>query len=165
VWTYTDCSGFIHDWTYTFTIEYIDFVMPADDGEVIACASILYTPTPPTVNDNCGTEIIPSGPVVSTTPACEGDVTYVWTYTDCSGFIHDWTYTFTIEYIDFVLPADDGEVIACASALDTPTPPVVYDNCGAEIDPTGPVVSATPACEGDVTYVWTYTDCSGFNHN
>jgi len=60
------------------------------------------------------------------------------------------------------MPADpDPEFIACATGLYTPVPPAVTDNCGAALTPTGPVVSATPACEGDVTYVWTYTDCEG----
>ena len=165
VWTYTDCEGNTHDWTYTYTIEYEDFTMPADAGSTIACASLLVTPTPPVVNDNCGFAITPTGPVVSSTPACEGDVTYVWTYTDCEGNTHDWTYTYTIEYEDFTMPADAGSTIACASLLVTPTPPVVNDNCGFAITPTGPVVSSTPACEGDVTYVWTYTDCEGNTHD
>ncbi|HLP71578.1 MAG TPA: hypothetical protein VK155_01670, partial [Bacteroidales bacterium] len=144
----------------TFVVEDVeDFTMPADDGEIIACASELYTPTPPTVYDNCNELITPSGPVVSGTPECEGNVTYVWNYADCEGNNHDWTYTFTIEYEDFDMPADDGETIACASELYTPTPPTVYDNCNELITPSGPVVSGTPECEGNVTYVWNYADC------
>ena len=33
--------------------------------------------------------LTPTGPVEGTVPACEGDVTYTWTYTDCAGFTHD----------------------------------------------------------------------------
>jgi hypothetical protein len=165
VWNYTDCEGNSHDWTYTFTIEREDFGMPADDGETVACAADLYTPTAPVVTDNCGNTIIPTGPTVSETPACEGTVTYVWNYTDCEGNSHDWTYTFTIEREDFGMPADDGETVACAADLYTPTAPVVTDNCGNTIIPTGPTVSETPACEGDVTYVWNYTDCEGNSHD
>ena len=87
-----------------------------------------------------------SGPVVSSTPACEGDVTYVWTYTDCEGNTHDWTYTFTIEYEDFTMPADDGEIIACASQLYTPVPPVVNDNCGDPIIPVPTPPTPTHTC-------------------
>jgi gliding motility-associated-like protein len=165
VWNYADCEGNNHDWTYTFTIEYEDFTMPADAGETVACASGLYTPTPPVVNDYCGNPITPTGPTVSATPPCEGDVTYVWNYADCEGNNHDWTYTFTIEYEDFTMPADAGETVACAGDLYTPAPPAVNDYCGLPITPTGPVVSATPPCEGDVTYVWNYADCEGNNHD
>ena len=80
------------------------------------CFSTL-TPVPPVVNDNCGDPIIPVPTPPTPTPACEGDVYYVWTYTDCEGNTHDWTYTFTIEYEDFQMPADDGEIIQCASQL------------------------------------------------
>ncbi|HLP73832.1 MAG TPA: hypothetical protein VK155_13075, partial [Bacteroidales bacterium] len=166
VWNYADCEGNNHNWTYTFTIEYEDFTMPADDGEIIACASELYTPTPPTVYDNCNELITPSGPVVSGTPECEGNVTYVWNYADCEGNNHNWTYTFTIEYEDFDMPADDGETIACASEAYQPVPPTVYDNCGNLITPTGPVLGGTyVVCDGTITYTWTYCDCEGNTHD
>ena len=165
VWNYADCEGNNHNWTYTFTIEYEDFTMPTDNGETIDCAADLYTPTPPTVNDNCDNSITPTGPTISSTPDCEGDVTYVWNYADCEGNNHNWTYTFTIEYEDFTMPTDDGETIDCAADLYTPTPPTVNDNCSNQITPTGPVISNTPDCEGDVTYVWNYADCEGNNHD
>ena len=43
-----------------------------------------------------GTTLTPTGPVEGTVPACEGDVTYTWTYTDCAGFTHDYVHTVTI---------------------------------------------------------------------
>ena len=61
-------------------------------------------PTPPTITDNCGTPLTPTGPVVSTPPACEGTVTYTWTYTDCEGNSQDYVHTVTIEFEPF--PAD-----------------------------------------------------------
>jgi hypothetical protein len=164
VWTYTDCAGFSHDWTYTFTIEYEDFTMPIDNGETIACPGELYEPTPPTVYDNCGDEVIPSGPVVSATPACEGDVTYVWTYTDCAGFSHDWTYTFTIELTTApVIPiVDVVTTVTSVSEAVEPEPPAVTDACGRVVTPVmtvqndpDPIVNV-----GIRTYTFTYTDCA-----
>ena len=177
----TDCGG-----SYTFTLEVDDvcldepetcestftilgpedFTMPADDGETIACADDLYTPEPPLVNDYCGNAITPTGPVVSNTPGCEGDVTYVWNYEDCEGNNHDWTYTFTIEYEDFTMPADDGEDVECVTEVTEPTPPTVYDNCGNLITAEGPIVGGTyVSCSGTITYSWTYTDCEGNSHD
>jgi hypothetical protein len=37
---------------------------------------------------------------------CEGDMVYTFTYSDCSGNSHVWTYTYTIDIPDFTLPAD-----------------------------------------------------------
>jgi hypothetical protein len=44
-----------------------------------------------------------------------------------------------------------------------PTPPIVVDNCGNTVTPTGPVVGPDPVCSGTKTYTWTYLDCSGGN--
>jgi hypothetical protein len=164
-YSYTDCSGLVSLWSYTYTIENLDFTMPADQGSTIACAALLAAPSVPTVTDNCGNALTPVGPVVSTTPACEGDVTYTYTFTDCEGNTHDWVYTYTIESLDFTMPADQASTIACAAQLAAPTAPTVTDNCGNALTPVGPVVSATPACDGNVTYTYTYTDCEGNSHD
>jgi hypothetical protein len=164
-WTYTDCAGNSHDWTYTYTIDIPDFTMPADDASTVNCIVDAVVPIPPTVTDFCGTNIIPTGPVRSADPACEGDITYTWTYTDCAGNSHDWTYTYTIDIPDFTLPADDASTVNCIADATEPVPPVVTDFCGNSIVPTGPVRSADPACEGDITYTWTYTDCAGNSHD
>ncbi|NNF33672.1 MAG: hypothetical protein HKN68_06170, partial [Saprospiraceae bacterium] len=160
-WNYTDCEGFSHDWNYTFTIEYQNFNLPPNNGETIFCESDIVEPIPPTVFDNCGNEIIPSGPNISSSPTCEGDITYTWTYTDCEGNTQDWIYTFTIEYENFTLPPNDGETIFCEADIVVPSPPSVQDYCGNDITPSGPAISSAPACEGDITYTWTYTDCEG----
>jgi hypothetical protein len=165
-YTYTDCAGLDFVWAYTYTIEVEDFVMPADDGETIVCATDLYTPVPPVVNDNCGNLITPTGPVVSPTPACNGTVTYVWNYEDCEGNNHDWTYTFIIiDDVDptIACPADitvymnDG----CTWILDPVVlgTPVVGDNC----DPNPVYYSNAPAIfpEGLTTITWTVEDCAG----
>jgi uncharacterized protein YjdB/acyl-CoA hydrolase len=163
--TYTDCESNTHDWVYTYTIEREDFAMPANAGSTVACAADIVAPMVPVVTDHCGNALTASAPVITNAPACEGTVTYTYTFTDCEGNMHDWVYTYTIEREDFAMPAHAGSTIACASALVTPTPPAVTDHCGNALTPTGPVVSATPVCEGVVTYTWTYTDCEGNMHD
>jgi hypothetical protein len=150
---------------YTYTIETEDFIMPADQASTIACAAQLVAPVAPTVTDNCGNALAPVGPVVSATPACEGNVTYTYTYTDCEGNTHDWVYTYTIETEDFTMPADQGATVECAAQITTPTLPVVVDNCGNVLTPSTPVITATPACEGTKIYTYTYTDCEGNTHD
>ncbi len=59
---------------------------------------------------------------------------------------------------------DASSTVQCISEVTEPTPPVVSDDCGGTITPSGPVVGGTyDGCEGTVTYTWTYTDCSGIS--
>ncbi len=164
-WTYTDCEGNSHDWSFTYTIERIDFAVPANGAATIACPSAITTPVPPVVTSNCGDAITPTGPDMSATPTCEGTKTYTWTYTDCEGNTHDWVFTYTIERNDFAVPANGAATVACASAITMPVPPTVLSDCGETIAPIGPVVGSSPACEGTKTYTWTYTDCEGNAHD
>ncbi|HMN05099.1 MAG TPA: hypothetical protein PKD45_05170, partial [Flavobacteriales bacterium] len=163
-YTYADGSGNTATWTYTFTIEYDDISMSADDGSTVACAADMVAPALPTVVDACGNTLSPTGPSVDPTPSCDGTVRYVYTYTDCAGHSHPWTYTYTIQRNDFTLPPDAGSPVACAADAVQPMPPSVNDNCGNAITPSGPVVSNAPACEGAITYTWTYEDCAGHSH-
>ncbi len=164
-WTYTDCEGNSHQWSFVYTIERDDFAVPANGDATVACPALATPPTPPTVLSNCGETIAPTGPVASATPACEGTKTYTWTYTDCEGNSHDWAFIYTIERNDFAVPANGDATVACPALVTPPTPPTVLSNCGETIAPTGPVASATPACEGTKTYTWTYTDCEGNSHD
>jgi gliding motility-associated-like protein len=166
-WNYEDCEGNNHDWVYTYNVVVEDFQMPADDGSTVACEVDAVEPVPPVVNDNCGNVIQPTGPVVGGTyQGCEGTITYTWTYTDCAGNNHDWVYTYTVVVEDFQMPADDGSTVACESDAVEPVPPVVNDNCGNVIQPTGPEIGGTYLdCEGTITYTWTYADCAGNNHD
>jgi hypothetical protein len=67
-----------------------------------------------------------AGPAPS--PAtCEGDMVYTFTYTDCSGNSHVWTYTYTIDIPDFLLPADGASTVNCPADAVAPTPPNVVD--------------------------------------
>ncbi|MBP8042365.1 MAG: hypothetical protein KAZ36_10700, partial [Bacteroidales bacterium] len=164
---FTDCANLSTDWVFTYTIEREDFTMPANPApQVVACAADLTAPTLRVITDNCDNILTPTGPVISTIPACEGNVTYTYTYTDCEGNHHDWVYTYTIEREDFTMPANPApQVVACADDLAAPNLPVITDNCGTILTPTGPVISTIPACEGNVTYTYTYTDCEGNHHD
>jgi len=75
-------------------------VLPPDGGSIVNCpVASDVVPTPPTVVDGCGMTIIPTGPIVSAPVSCTGVDqfrTYTWTYTDCSGFSQEWTYTYTV---------------------------------------------------------------------
>jgi hypothetical protein len=113
------------------------------------------------VVDNCGNPLTPTGPVQSAIPACEGDITYTWTYTDCEGNFQDYVHTVTIEYEPFPAITPTFATVDCIANIVMPTLPTVVDNCGNPLTPTGPVQSAVPACEGDITWTWTYTDCEG----
>ncbi len=164
-WTYLDCSNIPKVWTFTYTVERNPFTVPAGGAATVACPALTTTqPTPPIVADNCGLLLNPAGPVISANPVCEGTRTYTWTYTDCEGNTLPWVFTYTVERNDFTVPADGAATVACPVNATQPTPPVVLSNCGETIVPTGPVISATPACEGIKTYTWTYTDCEGNNH-
>ncbi|MFN9954240.1 MAG: hypothetical protein ACK55I_14175, partial [bacterium] len=85
-WTYTDCEGNSHPWVYTYTIERNDFTVPANGSSTVSCIALATTPAPPSVNDNCGNALTPSGPVTGGTyTSCEGTRTFTYTYTDCEG--------------------------------------------------------------------------------
>src|SRR5690606_20960983 len=74
----------------------------------------------------------------------------------------DWLYTYTILTPTFTVPGPGSSTVACiGDAQAPPTPPVVTDNCGNSIVPTGPVISADPVCSGDKTYTYTYENCDG----
>ena len=78
-------AGNSHPLVYT-TIEYLDFTVPSNGSLTVDCPNDTdVVPVPPTVMDNCGVTLTPTGPVVSPKPACEGTRTYTWTYTDCEG--------------------------------------------------------------------------------
>ena len=171
-YTYTDCAGLTTTWDYVYTIEREDFTMPANGSSTVACIDLATAPTPPTVNDNCGNVITPTGPVTGGTYAgCEGTKTYTWTYTDCEGNTHDWVYTYTIEREAFTITAAAGaKTVACPADAVAPhtlsasvMPTTIVDNCGNNISDSYTLTTTPTAvdCEGTMTYVYTYTDCEG----
>ncbi|MGB3079453.1 MAG: hypothetical protein WBB31_10290, partial [Saprospiraceae bacterium] len=166
VFTYTDCEGNTHNWVYTYFVEYEPIPNPVDITQTVNCPlQANVVPVPPVVVDNCGMTLSPSGP--TSTPAltamtCEGTRSFTWTYIDCEGNTQDFVYTYIVERQPFADPVDAGITVGCPAQTNVvPVPPAVLDNCGTLISPSGPVVSAIPACEGTRTYTWTYTDCEG----
>jgi len=66
------------------------------------------------------------------------------------------------------MPDNDGTTIQCAADATEPTPPVVNDNCGMPITPTGPSIVQTPdpiVCSGTIQFTWTYMDCAENSHD
>ncbi len=121
--------------------------MPDNEGSTVACVADAVAPSLPEVNDNCGNILTPADPVISQAPACNGDMTYTYTYTDCIGHTHDWVYTYTIERADFNMPDNDGSTVACVADAVAPALPVVKDNCGNILTPADPVISQAPALQ------------------
>ncbi|MBK8706308.1 MAG: HYR domain-containing protein [Saprospiraceae bacterium] len=148
---FTDCEGNTQDWVFTYTIEYEDFTIPPNDGEIVQCADDSdVEPTPPSVDDNCGNPLTPSGPVVSAKPGCTGIRTYTWTYTDCENNSHDWVYTYTVD-------DDTPPMLDCPSGSpftrNTNLNRCFYTVQGAEFDAT-----ASDNCSGTVTLVNDYNN-------
>ena len=168
-YNYVDCSGLPFTWTYTYMIDHTSAPTEvggpvAVNGGTVACIAAATAPVIlPVVQDVCGNILSPAAPTNGGTyDGCEGTYTYVYSYLDCSGLPFTWTYTYTIERLPFTVPAAGGSTVNCPLSTNTvPTPPVVVDNCGQTLTPTGPVVSPIPGCGGMRTYTWTYTDCEG----
>ncbi|MBI1226879.1 MAG: T9SS type A sorting domain-containing protein [Bacteroidetes bacterium] len=166
-WTYTDCEGNSHPWSYVYTIEREPFTVPANGSSTVACPALAVAPALPVVMSNCGEVLTPGAPVITNNPnplSCEGTRAYAYTYTDCEGNTATWTYTYTIERNPFTVPAGGSATVSCEGQATQPTPPTVLSNCGEVITPTGPVVTNNPnpiICAGTRTFTWTYTDCEG----
>ncbi len=168
VWTYTDCEGNTTTWSFVYTIEREPFTIAVADGSaVVDCPDDTdLVPTPPVVTSNCGEVLTP---VITSTAknACEGDRIYYFTYTDCEGNTAIWQFRYTVEYLDFSVPASEVVSVECPLNATLPTPPVVFDNCGRLLNPSGPVTTTLPnafGCDGSRSYAWTYTDCEGNTH-
>ena len=68
------------------------------------------------------TVLVPTGPVVSTPPDCEGTITYTWTYTDCEGNKQDYVHTVTIEREPFAAIPPTSATVDCMRYIVLPTP-------------------------------------------
>jgi hypothetical protein len=163
-WTYTDCEGNTATWSFTYTIERQPFTVPANGSATVACPDQTdVQPTPPVVTSNCG-EVLTPVITVGNKPFCEGTRTYSFTYTDCEGNTATWSFTYTVEYLPFNVPASETMTVTCAENATLPTPPTVFDNCGRLLIPVGPAITGTDnnqGCEASRVYTWTYKDCEG----
>ena len=168
-YSYTDCSGLVSYWTYTYTIDMSTLpVVPADGSSIVECLVDAVAPTTPVVIDVCGNNIIPVLESTVDTPdplTCEGTRVYTYSYTDCSGLVSYWTYTYTIDVTTLpVVSADGSSTVECLVDAVAPTTPVVTDVCGNNIVPVLESTVDTPdplTCEGTRVYTYSYTDCSG----
>ena len=166
VYTYTDCAGNPHDWTFTYTIDIPDFTPAADEDTTVNClVDAQVPPTPPAVNDFCGNPITP---ILTTTPTaipCEGDHGLGFHLYRLCRQSHDWTYTYTIDIPDFTPAADE-------------TPPSTVCRCAGSAhparrqrllrkpdypDPHHHPIGHPPVKE-TMAWVFTYTDCAGNHH-
>ena len=189
------CGKIIHTWTYTVnTVDYnwsaVFIVSPDDFADVmpengqgnIDCAAEALAAgeagsliTLPTVTNHCDTVL--NAPVLkagypTAAPACNGDIEYVYTYSDCAGHTNDWTFTYHINQPDFTMPDNDSSIVECvADAYGagetgcTWTLPVVKSYCQEVLIPVDTVRSDEPDCEGRLTYTYKYRDCAGHEHN
>ncbi|MFZ2898546.1 MAG: LamG-like jellyroll fold domain-containing protein, partial [Saprospiraceae bacterium] len=163
-YSYTDASGNSQDWTYTYTIEYAGFTLPANGGSTVDCPDDTdVVPTPPTVTDNCGVTLTPSGPAVSAEPTCEGTRTYTWTYTDCEGNSNDWTYTYTIDNNTppVITLLGDASLVICKGATYNDAGATASDDCQGDI--TGSISTVNPvntAVAGVYTVTYNVSDCA-----
>ena len=158
--TYTDCANNESVYTYTYTIDLTNFALPTNGLETVTKLADAVEPTPPTVTDNCGNILIPSGPTVTETPNCQGTIKYTFTYKDCAGNTADWAYTYTIILAPFTVPDDDGSTVACITDAVVPIPPTIFDANATEVVPVM-TENENPICNGDKVYTFTYTDCAG----
>ena len=167
LYTYTDCAGNTADWTYTYTVNLAPFVIatPNAASTVNCVADANVQPADAgVVNDACGNAITPTV-TPPTAVACEGDMVWTFTYTDCAGNTLDWTHTYTVDMPTFAIATPNGaSTVNCpADANVQPADAgVVTDICGNVITPTVTAPTAV-ACEGDMVWTFTYTDCAGNN--
>jgi hypothetical protein len=173
VWyfAYTDCEGNTATWLFTYTVEYADFSVPPNVVQNFGCPINEGTPTPPSVQDNCGNLLSPTGPSITSTynaQGCEASRTYAWTYRDCEGNTHVWSTTHNFIYVgDFFPPQDEVNFVGCLSHAVPPVPQTLYDICGRPISVSGPEVKELPGetpCSGTIIYTFVYTDCGGHSH-
>src|SRR5512146_504130 len=150
-----ECSGVSSSYLHTVTIDIPAPTAPAPTSDLVTCYAAIVLPTPPVVNDACGTPMTMTGPVESTPPDCEGQLTYTWTYEDCTGATVDYVHTVTIDIPAPTAPAPTSDLVTCYAAIVLPTPPVVDAACAAPNTLTRPVARPMSDCEGQLTYTWT----------
>lgn len=164
-WTYTDCAGNKKDYVHTVTILPPKPFSPiAPTFSTVTCVKDIgdhLLPPLPIVKDACGNILSPTGPVKSALPECEGIKTWTWTYTDCAGNSQKYVHTVTVEMEPFGEIATTSAIFACEKDIVLPVLPVVKDNCGNVLTPTGPVSILLEGCKGSQKLVWTYKDCEG----
>nr|MCQ2125793.1 hypothetical protein [Fibrobacter sp.] len=118
-----------YTWKHTYHVSPLDFesIMPANGEETIACFRDVVEPTAklPVVTDACGRTLSPIGaPTKTEDKLCGGDVVYTYTYKDCAGNTHDWTYTYHVSEpaapaLTGSWPTSNTEIEGCYSEIPT----------------------------------------------
>jgi hypothetical protein len=105
---------------------------------MVDCISDAVMPILPDVYDNCGNMLtaIPDE-TIDNYDGCEGTITYPFTYTDCEGNSHDWSYTYNIldddePTWDQTMPAD--MTIECNLLTEMLTSYTATDNCDEDVE-------------------------------
>ncbi|MDL2227308.1 T9SS type A sorting domain-containing protein [Bacteroidales bacterium OttesenSCG-928-K03] len=179
--TYINCNGFEENWVFTYYLTAEPFTINQDMEKTVSCISAaLIEPhntepsVMPNVTDYCGNiiEEYENINVDYDTLNCQGSVTYTYTFANCVGLEAEWQYKYNIVPQQFIITENYRDtIIECldlASVLPhTITPsvmPPVYDYCDNDISNTFELTDTIPAsdCNGYVEYVYTYTDCAGF---
>ena len=168
VYTYT-VNGNDYEWRYTYHVSPEPFTIPTiKTTETVECVAEAVAPTTPTVTNSCGKTITPtlkSGyPTSLSGNAEEGQIIYIYNYTDCAGYSKDWTFTYTIKRTtkptETGTPVATSKTVECESEATAPTQlPVVKDVCGKTLTAPDPIIGGTYAdCEGTKTYTYIYKD-------
>ena len=139
-------------------------VLPPNESSSISCDQDIYIPTPPSINDNCGT---PISPIMTegTTPTCVGDKVYTFTYMDCTGATSDWTYTFHLN--DNIPPTASNPTDITVVFAPAPAPDINLvideaDNCTvAPVVAFVSDVSDGNSCPETITRTYSVTDDCG----
>ncbi|MFA5971107.1 MAG: right-handed parallel beta-helix repeat-containing protein [Lentimicrobiaceae bacterium] len=163
-YNYTDCSGLITPWVYTYTIAPPALVMPTAESSTVSCPSASQiAPTAPPVLDGCGNTV--NGVLVShnSAPLCNGDVVWTYSYTACNNAISNWTYTYHVVYSGgLTVPTLGASTVAGSAQTVNPGAPAnITDACGRTVVPVLVGSTTPPACDGTVVWTYRYTACDG----
>ena len=167
-YTYKDCSGETYDWLFIYTVKAPSFTAIPDKESNIHCVSEGIEPTTPDTTV-CRQPIVftLTGSTNNVSAEGCGDITYTYTYTVYTTN-YTWKYTYHVSPDDFTIPTvETSKIVDCASAAVAPITPTVT-SCGITITPVlrngYPTSLADGECEGDIVYIYDYTDCAGHTH-
>jgi gliding motility-associated-like protein len=145
---YTDCAGNATNWVYTYTIDLSTSpIVPANGSSTVACITLAVVPSLPSVIDFCG-NILPAV-LISTVDnpnpfVCSGTRIYNYRYTDCSGSVSNWSYTYTISapILSVTCPTDQTFDAAPGNIYTIPNL-IASDNCTGGMTVSYAVTGAT----------------------
>jgi hypothetical protein len=155
--TVTNTNGCKTTDDITVTVDIDPIKMPSDEYQEVACVKEINIPTPPEVLDCFGDKLQPEK-FDEPESTCNGKIVYSWKYTDKAGREYIWKHTVMVNPMPFAPIEKTFETSEC---FHYPVLPVIKDNCGNILKPSGPVETSMTNCEGCKTITYTYTDCAG----